>query len=626
MLAIAAANLGSDAADVRVFLRGTNSSLGTQEATLRPASFDENNVLIDIVGLLDDHAGPLFATVTVQSVKAVEQTVATVHRGSSDISWGSAQRDRVVSSAASTLDLNATFTLSTNDRVALSSSHTNCSFAPTAPFLSDGSMVQRAVSSTDQITLPTGSGGDVALAEGDYTICVCDNDEGSTVMLGTLIAGGCNTEAEFTKLPQQLQVIAIPKLGFVDETTDLRVVSLSSPTYPIWATGVKGFSVGDVVFASARNDDCGSIPGANSFNETSLLYTTSADAATLTATFGLPSDVQLEALSTSTARTLSLCFTTRESGSVAHDFVKLSSSLHVIPEPTDALETTTWFEGNVFQLSFNQPAGAAGITGDIVVLDPVLEAMNPSNSSNQSNCSTAYTRNLAGPFPLRSSAKFALQSDGVAREYAIAQGKLDELPAGTYRVCYATKTSLGDAQSDFRMLTKTVEFRPAPSTHPRLEVSDTVALGSDIVVKWTASNGLDGAVAAAGSWLGLYEKGSCLAYNVNIHKCHIAARNLPANTTSGEVRFSQSEYKEGGDFDVRYFSGDTRHGQGMVCRGLKRIQETYLQCALEVEAVSGGVFVDAEEATPLGADMPGLEATFEGGEEVFEVDSTASII
>jgi len=45
-----------------------------------------------------------------------------------------------------------------------------------------------------------------------------------------------------------------------------------------------------------------------------------------------------------------------------------------------------------------------------------------------------------------------------------------------------------------------------------------------------------------------------------------------------------------------------------------------------VEAVSGGVFVDAEEATPLGADMPGLEATFEGGEEVFEVDSTASII
>lgn len=168
-----------------------------------------------------------------------------------------------------------------------------------------------------------------------------------------------------------------------------------------------------------------------------------------------------------------------------------------------------------------------------------------------------------------------------------------------------------------------MEIRPPTVTAPTLDVPDTVALGSDIIVKWSAGNGLDITDAPPGTWVGLYHSKSCTAYNVNMHKCHIAVRVIPANTTSGEVRFSQTEYKDAGDFDVRYFAGNTRHGQGVVCRGLKEIKETYLQCMLEPAAVSRVVFVDPEEPTALDSDMPGLEATFDGGEETFEMETSA---
>ena len=154
-------------------------------------------------------------------------------------------------------------------------------------------------------------------------------------------------------------------------------------------------------------------------------------------TFQLPSDSQLAVESLTATRVLDVCFTTKESGSNVLDFVMLSSTLIIIPEPTDMLETTTWFQNNIYQLSFNEPAGMAGMQGDIVVLEP-------------EDCSLAYTRDVVGNFPITSSAKSVLQADGVAREYAIAQGKFDELPAGIYRVCYATKTSEGKERDDFK--------------------------------------------------------------------------------------------------------------------------------------------------------------------------------
>jgi len=288
--------------------------------------------------------------------------------------------------------------------------------------------------------------------------------------------------------------------------------------------------------------------------------------------------------------------------------VKLSSTLSIIPEPTGAL-VTSWISNHVYELSFTEPVNTAGTAGDIFVLDPV-------------DCSNAYLRNLATSFPLSGSVKAELQNGGVAREYAIAQGKINELSPGPYRICYATKSSLGDHAHDFKLLGTTMILEQAPVTKPTLQVDATVALGADIIVKWSAGTGLDNALAAPGSWVGLYRSKECSSFAVDVHRCYLAQKEVLANTTHGTIHFNMDIYKEAGDYDVRYFTGDTRHGQGVVCRGLKEISETYLQCTLEESVISSVIFVDAEESIipdESANSMPGLEAVFETGEDTYEV-------
>jgi len=605
MLNVTTANMGSIPADVRVFLTATNGTAGFQMAAVRSSPFDSKKLVLDLTGITDLNSGPLKAIVTVQSVKADEQVIAVVHRGSSDISWKSAARNRFVSSAISTLEFNATFTLSTETHIALSKVHSDCGFAPNASMISNGQILKRALSGGggDTITLPSGAAGDMALEEGDYIICVCDNDEGSTVTNGVLYPGGCNHASEFEVLPHKLTIFGIPIFGEEEGTMDLRAITRSSPTYRLYGSGTKLFVTNDIVFASERGDHCGSIPLVNRTNETAFMYVRDP---TRVGIIQLPNDVQLEAVSESMARTLTLCFTTQESGATVNDFVRLSAVLSIIPEPTNGLQTKTWFESNVHQLDFDMPEGIAGIGGDMIVLEP-------------HDCTHSHARDIVQSFPITSSAKSTLQSGGVAREYAIAQGKFNELPSGVYRVCYATKSSAGDSVHDFRLLQKTIEIRPASAVAPTIDAADTVALGADIVVSWSSGNGLNAAVVSAGTWIGLYASKSCSSYNNNVHKCYLASHALPVNTTSGEVRFTQKEYNEAGEYDVRYFEGNTRHGQGIVCRGLKQIKETYLQCTLEAAAVSRVIFVDPEEPTPTNPNAPGLEAVFDTGDESFEI-------
>lgn len=181
---------------------------------------------------------------------------------------------------------------------------------------------------------------------------------------------------------------------------------------------------------------------------------------------------------------------------------------------------------------------------------------------------------------------------------------------------------MGDQPNDFKLLSKTMLIEQAPVTKPTLQVDATVALGADIIVKWNAGSGLDNARAAPGSWVGLYKSRDCSTYAVDVHKCYLAQMEVPANTTGGTLHFNMGVYKEAGDYDVRYFTGDTRHGQGVVCRGIKEIAETYLQCTLEASVTSSVVFVDAEESIipdESATSMPGLEAVFETGEDTYEV-------
>ena len=151
-------------------------------------------------------------------------------------------------------------------------------------------------------------------------------------------------------------------------------------------------------------------------------------------------------------------------------------------------------------------------------------------------------------------------------------------------------------------------------------------MGEDIVGRWSigpGGNGLNEKRVAAGSWVGLYKSKDCTSYDVNIHRCYIASVELPVNATSGVVRFKQMDYKEAGDYDLRYFAGDSRHGQGVVCRGLRRIPETYLQCALQAVVTSPMVYVDPEEPAGSGseAESMGFEAVFDQGDEAYDVDA-----
>jgi len=620
MLAIQGANLGSAAGDVRVYLTASQGYLGAQLAAVRTAPFTTESFVVDILGFTDINYGPLSALVTVQTVRAVSQVVAIVNKGSQDIVWGTAINNRLVSSAPSLLTYVATFTLSSSDVVSIGKNQQDCSFAASAPLLSNGVMVRRVLTNDNQIVLPTGFLGDMALEEGDYTICVCHQYEGSTVMGGILTPGSCADKAFFNMLNSKVNIFARPRLGFAATATPIQAISKTNPTFKIWGTGQRYFEVGDIVFISENG--CSSLPTSNSFNTTSFLAVTdpSADKSTGTpvpfAVFQLPSLNPLESLSSTLGRSLKVCFTTKESAMAVSNFIVLAQGITVIPPPVLPASQRSWFQDNIYELDFSLPGGSS--ENDIFVLEP-------------QDCANSYRRNVAELFPLSSGVKALLQTGAMARAYAIAQGKINELKPMVYKICYATKTSEGDAQGDFVMLDSTIEIKPPPTEAPTLEMPETVPLGADIVVKWSASNGLDSSkVTTAGTWIGLYRKGSCLTKGstntVNQHKCYLASRSLAVNTASGEVAFTYEEYKSSGDFETRYFRGDTFNGQGIMCRGLKQVRGTFLQCVLEAAVTSAtSTFVDPDEATISqgpGLEPSKLEATFENGEESWAVEST----
>lgn len=372
-------------------------------------------------------------------------------------------------------------------------------------------------------------------------------------------------------------------------------------------------------------DGCNTLPTVNTHNETAVLplFSSSTDPV-IKGLFQLPTDVQLESLSGTLKRRLDICFTTSESGGHVTDFVKLNNTLFVVPEPIANLQAD-WIVNYVFTLSFNSAMNDegllmapvndnAGMAGDMIVLMADEVAVTD-------DCANAYLQNQAASFPLTNGVKAELQADGIAREYAIAQGKINELPAGKYKVCFATKASEGDAQADFKMLSTSITLKRPPATGPVLHVPETVGMGNDIISQWEASrNGLDQMVSTPGSWVGLYKKNECTAYGVNIHRCHLAVREVLPHTSTGSVAFHRSDYKEPGEYELRYFKGDTRHGQGVVCRGIKNIVETYLQCTLEATTVSKVIYVDPDEPSlDEGNIMPGLEATFDEGKESYEI-------
>merc|ERR1711918_266875 len=102
------------------------------------------------------------------------------------------------------------------------------------------------------------------------------------------------------------------------------------------------------------------------------------------------------------------------------------------------------------------------------------------------------------------------EKGGAAQVQAIATGKVNELPTGVYKICYATKNSEGDDNGDFKMLGREIEILPSTMTRPEMTVPRTVLLGQDLVVEWSSTINLQTRLQSENSWIGLFRNGTCM--------------------------------------------------------------------------------------------------------------------
>merc|ERR1711871_892774 len=176
--------------------------------------------------------------------------------------------------------------------------------------------------------------------------------------------------------------------------------------------------------------------------------------------FSLPASPVLTSIGSET-RTLKCCFAPgRVDLDNAANWFELQDTLSIIPFPTTLL-TTNWKQGSVDFLDFSGPAGHAGIQGDLVVLQ-------------KENCDNAHLLNAtAADLGVLHSAPMQLEEGGIASTFAIAQGKINELAMGTYKMCFATVSSEYDTASDFTLLDKELTLTESVVVAPSLVVPDS---------------------------------------------------------------------------------------------------------------------------------------------------------
>jgi len=202
--------------------------------------------------------------------------------------------------------------------------------------------------------------------------------------------------------------------------------------------------------------------------------------------------------------------------------------------------------------------------------------------------------------------------------HSIADGKVNELPEGFYTICYATAESGADDNADFVKLSKSIEILPLSSTGPALAIPRTVLLGHNINVKWSSTSGLHEYPNEPHSWLGLFRSGECENDSGDgQNQCYLASHTLDTAVQTGEgtVTFTPTDYQlTAGTYEVRYFEGTSRDGQGAICRGLERTnRDSYVHCVLESVFTSSPivVYTGINKMDDLKA-LPGLEAVFDG--------------
>lgn len=308
----------------------------------------------------------------------------------------------------------------------------------------------------------------------------------------------------------------------------------------------------------------------------------------------LPSTPALRSFGSS-SRELKICHATRRSeGEDWVDYSTLPQVLHVIPEPTDPAKVLEIPRGEITTIPWSVTGNSMlAEEGDMLILK-------------QGDCANTIT--TLPSIPAGPSGRIIISAAGVVNSTQILLADMNELNAGRYMLCFATRESAGDSNADFNALATPIEIfidRRIPS----LEVSPTVTFGHDIVVGWHANNKLSGRISKSHDWIGLYRRGDCEQTDyfadrvkgtsdrellgatkqpTSQNQCFIAAIALPSGKQEGEVRFTNSQYKnQAGEYEVRYFFGDSTGGAGYVCRGMQELGVgTYRICALEAKATS----------------------------------------
>jgi hypothetical protein len=391
----------------------------------------------------------------------------------------------------------------------------------------------------------------------------------------------------YMELQDTVTIIPSPRLGLVG---DIRAIEQSTPDFTIDSADSRDF----MYFGS----ECTVVPPTvdEAGEDTTVLLSITHDGSSSDGKVLLPS---LSVTNPGVTRTLKACFLPAGTISEESNFVELVDRLHVIPEPIGAL-ITSWVETEVTELSFAEPLNHAGSENDMVVLkqDDCIGAENITSESLY--IGSQYSRITP------------LQFGGVLGNFKLAEGSIKELLAGVYKVCFATYSSQGDSAADWKELAVEITITSTSSdAPPTLTVPQSVMLGVDIVVGWNASSEHQQRLTQKGAWVGLYRAGECTgAVGEGRHECYLAYQSLPEGKESGEVRFTQEQYRTAGEFDVRFMRGDTTNSQGQVCKGLTKSPDgVYLYCMLEAAATSDTISVFGSVGSIEDMEsIPGLES------------------
>jgi len=111
---------------------------------------------------------------------------------------------------------------------------------------------------------------------------------------------------------------------------------------------------------------------------------------------------------------------------------------------------------------------------------------------------------------------------------------------------------------------------------PQLSVAEFNGLNADITVHWAASSGLDEeATSHSLDWIGLFKAGSCSqnrkmsTTEIDQNSCYLGYQLVQPRQRAGSVSFSYADHRwASGQYEARYFLGDSQEGNGVVCRKL----------------------------------------------------------